>query len=178
MTPRLASRGTLAFALVTGLLLGGTPQASPPAPSMVVVTFAAPPTLEQAEMLASIASGVHRYAHLPAAVAVVAPALVPLLRELPGVRGVYPNAVLEPVLFSSTGAIRATGAWADGYTGAGIGIAIVDAGVDGTHPDLCAALQFCIGTPIKTVQNVKFIGNQSYLDPVVVLENQISTDST
>jgi serine protease AprX len=47
-----------------------------------------------------------------------------------------------------------------GYTGAGIGIAVIDAGVDGTHPDLCAAPQFCNGTPVKTVQNVKIIGDQ------------------
>ena len=55
----------------------------------------------------------------------------------------------------------------------------IDAGVDGTHPDLCAAAVFCHGTPIKTVQNVKVIGRQDVAqDPVLYVENQISTDST
>jgi serine protease AprX len=101
-----------------------------------------------------------------------------LLRNLPGVRGVYPDRQLEYTLDNSTDTIRADGAWADGYTGAGIGIAVIDAGVDGTHPDLCAAAQFCNGTPIKTVQNVKIIGDQEKADPVIVIEDQISTDSS
>jgi serine protease AprX len=143
-----------------------------------VVTFDAPPTVAQVQTLAGIALGVHPYAHLPAAAVVVSPALVGVLRNLPGVRGVYPDKSLEYTLDNSTDTLRADGVWAEGYDGAGIGVAVIDAGVDGTHPDLCAAAQFCNGTPVKTVQNVKIIGDQEKVDPVVVLENQISTDSS
>ncbi len=143
-----------------------------------IVTFDAPPTTQQVETLSGIALGIHPYQHLPVASVVIPLTDLALLANLPGVTGVYPNRVLETVLDNSTDTLRADGVWADGYTGAGIGIAVIDAGVDGTHPDLCARAEFCNGTPVKTVQNVKIIGNQTYLDPVVVLEDQISTDSS
>ena len=177
MSRRFALHRKLTLALLA-LAVAGSPGATAPGFATYVVTFDAPPAAHQVEMLRGIAAGVHGYAHLPAAAVVVPPSTLGLLRNLPGVRGVYPNRVLEYALDNSVVALQAHGVWADGYDGAGIGIAIVDAGVDGTHPDLCAAAQFCNATPVKTVQNVKFIGNQTYLEPVVVLENQLSTDST
>ncbi|MGH8481976.1 MAG: S8 family serine peptidase [Nevskiaceae bacterium] len=165
--------------LIGGALLGLAPlNATEPAKETWIVTYDAPPTAAQVETLTGIASGVHGYQHLPAAVAVISPGASGLLANLPGVRGVYPDRQMEWLLDESTRAIRADGVWADGYTGAGIGVAVVDAGVDGTHPDLCAAIEFCNGTGIKTVQNVKIVGDQEKADPVVVVENQISTDSS
>jgi serine protease AprX len=169
-------RGLPILVLAIGLI-GASGATGLPAVSYVV-TYDAPPTAAQVEALFGIATGVHGYTHLPAAAVVVPPGSEALLRNLPGVRGVYPDSALEYLLDNSTDTIRADGVWAAGYSGAGIGIAVVDAGVDGTHPDLCAAAQFCTGTPVKTVQNVKFIGDQEKADPVVVVENQISTDST
>ena len=169
---------SLVLALSGAVLCLAPLNATEPASQTWVVTYDAPPSAAQIEALTGVALQVHAYQHLPAAVAVIPPDALGLLGNLPGVRGVYPNKTLKTVLAQSVDAIKADGVWADGYTGAGIGIAIVDAGVDGTHPDLCAAAEFCNGTPIKTVQNVKFLGNQAYLDPVVVLENQISTDSS
>ena len=165
--------------LLAGAMLGLAPlNAVEPTAETWIVTYDAPPTLAQVETLTGIALGVHAYEHLPAAVAVVPVGASGLLANLPGVRGVYPNRQMQWLLDESTRAIRADGVWADGYSGAGIGIAVVDAGVDGTHPDLCAAVEFCNGTGVKMVQNVKIIGDQEKVDPVVVLENQISTDSS
>lgn len=170
--------------LLAVLLLGGAAFDAVPATAGAtdretwIVTFDAPPTAAQVQTLGGVALQLHAYRHLPAAVAVVPAGTAGLLAQLPGVRGVYPNLAMKWVLDESTRAIRAHGAWADGFTGAGIGIAVVDAGVDGTHPDLCAAIQYCVGTGIKTVQNVKILGRQSVADPVVVLEDQISTDSS
>jgi len=46
-----------------------------------------------------------------------------------------PNADLRPFQWALD-AIRAEAAWALGYTGQGIIVAVIDTGVDGTHPDL------------------------------------------
>ena len=46
-----------------------------------------------------------------------------------------PNADLRPFQWALD-AIRAEAAWALGYTGEGIIVAVIDTGVDGTHPDL------------------------------------------
>lgn len=157
----------------------GSSDATGPSLETWIVTYDAPPTVAQVQALTGIAAQVHAYQHLPAAVAVVPPDAVGLLGNLPGVRAVYPNRILQPVLYQSTRTIHADGVWADGYTGAGIGIAVIDAGVDGTHPDLCARIEFCNGTPVKTVQNVKILGDQQDgVDPVVLLEDQVSTDSS
>ena len=165
--------------LIGGALLFMAPlNATAPATETWIVTYDAAPTAEQVEALTGVALQVHPYQHLPAAVAVIPPGALGLLANLPGVRGVYPNSPMEWLLDESTRAIHADGVWADGYTGAGIGIAVVDAGVDGTHPDLCAAIEFCNGTGVKMVQNVKVLGRQSVADPVVYLENQLSTDSS
>ncbi len=172
---RFWSSMPLALAAVLALAPLG---ATEPATETLIVTYDTAPSAAQVEALTGIALRVHAYQHLPAAVAVIPFGASALLANLPGVRGVYPNRQMQWLLDESTRAIRADGVWADGYTGAGIGVAVVDAGVDGTHPDLCAAAQFCNGTGIKMVQNVKLIGRQSAADPVVVLENQISTDSS
>ena len=163
--------------LAAGIVIS---RAAPAAPLQTwVVTYDAPPTAAQLEALAALAPQVHGYRYLPAAAAVIPPNLLGLLANLPGAKGVYPNSVLKPALHESTRLMHADGVWADGYNGAGIGIAVIDAGVDGTHPDLCAAPQFCNGNPVKTIQNVKILGDQQDgVDPVVVLENQISTDSS
>jgi serine protease AprX len=165
--------------LLAGAMLGLAPlNATEPASETWIVTYDAAPTPAQLETLTGIASGVHGYQHLPAAAVVVPFGTAGLLANLPGVRGVYPDRQMQWLLDESTAAIHADGVWADGYTGAGIGVAVVDAGVDGTHPDLCAAIEFCNGTGIKTVQNVKIVGDQEKVDPVVVIENQVSTDSS
>lgn len=188
---RRAARASVSIGIVAGLVLFFLP-AAPARGELAlptyIVTYDAPPTAEDVEVLDGIALGVHAYTHLPMASVTIDPLDLPVLRMLPGVRGVYPNLVLEATLNRGTRTTNADDVWgypspdagsgATGYTGAGIGIAIVDAGVDGTHPDLCAAPEFCRGTPVKTIQNVKIVGRQSVADPVVVLPNQVSTDSS
>jgi serine protease AprX len=167
--------------------LGGLVLALAPSPSRAsgaldtfIVTYAAPPSASQLDVLKGVTDAVHGFTAVPAAVVLAPAAVAPLLRELPGVRGVYPNTRYQWLSDLATESTGANHVWEDlGWTGAGVGIAIIDAGVDGTHPDLCAALEFCRGTGIKTVQNVKVLGRQDVAaDPVVYLEDQISTDST
>ncbi|MFA5787799.1 MAG: S8 family serine peptidase [Actinomycetota bacterium] len=160
------------------VLYSGAPAPAEPSLGTYIVTFDAPPTTEQIEALSANAVGVHGFAHLPAAVVVAAPADLRVLANLPDVRRVFPNYGMIKLLDQSTRALRADAAWDVGYTGAGVGVAIIDTGIDGTHPDLCAAEVFCHGTPVKTVQNVKIIGRADLADPVVVLEDQINTDTS
>jgi serine protease AprX len=144
-----------------------------------LVTFDAPPTAEQLESLAGVAVGVHSFTHLPVAAVVAAPVDRSLLTNLPDVRRVDPDRSFRPLLRGSTSTMRADAAWDLGWTGEGVGIAVIDTGIDGTHPDLCAAPEFCRGTDVQTVQNVKILGRQSVApEPVVVLEDQLSTDTS
>lgn len=175
-------RALLVLVAALGLLGSGPALASVEAAPLTtwLVTFNAPPSSYQLDMLGGITDAVHGFTQIPVAAVVAPAAAAPLLRALPGVKGVYANETYHYLSDRATQSSGASSVWQDyGYTGAGIGIAVIDAGVDGTHPDLCAAAVFCKGTGVKTVQNVKILGRQEVAqDPVVVLPDQISTDSS
>src|SRR3712207_6664258 len=178
----MAVAGAAALLLPTGTPAQATTSAT------YVVTFASTPGTQELEMLRGVASGVHAFHNVPAAAVVLPAALVPLLRNLPGVRGVWANESYDLLDLKANQTIRADEVWGayagglghtgDGITGKGIGIGVIDAGVDGTHPDLCMQPVFCKGTPVKTVQNVKFVGNTDKADPVVAVEDVVSTDTS
>jgi len=52
---------------------------------------------------------------------------------------VWPNGIVKAALSDSVPLVGAAAAWSAGYTGAGTTIAVVDTGVDYTHPDLGAS---------------------------------------
>ncbi|MBI4729222.1 MAG: S8 family serine peptidase [Acidobacteria bacterium] len=169
----------VAAALALGAAFGASPAPATPAPATFVVTFDGAPTSDDLDMLSGVGLAVHGFRHVPAAAVVALPTQVRLLASLPGVRGVYANERMRTMLRQSTRTISADAAWDLGVTGEGVGVAIIDTGIDGTHPDLCARAEFCRGTPVKTVQNVKFVGRQDVaVDPVIALEDQIQTDTS
>jgi serine protease AprX len=169
-----------AAAVVAGLV-GAAPAAHAATLGAYVVTYTAPPTDEDLQALSSIATSVHGYQHLPAA-AVVAPVdALGLIRSMPHVRGVYGDTSYRLLDAASVSAMHGTAVGPGTslpYDGSGVSIGVIDAGVDGTHPDLCAAATFCKGTPIKTIQNVDVVGKQDTTggDPITYLENQVTTD--
>ncbi len=116
----------------------------------VLVTFDETLTNTQniATALTSLGAGIIKFKNLPVVFAVATPAQIAGITTQPGVVGVYSNKQLQYYLAESTRAVRATTAWNSGYTGKGVGIAILDSGVDGLYN---AGLAW--GT--KTVQNAK-----------------------
>jgi serine protease AprX len=108
-----------------------------------------------AARLHGLGVGTVRLKHLPMVFALATPAAVRQIVGLPGVESVYQNRRLRYLLRESTKAIKADAVWTfngptSGYTGRGVGVMILDSGVDGlTHPGLR------YGT--KTVANVKVV---------------------
>lgn len=102
-----------------------------------------------AAALTAAGAGIIRFQHLPVVFALATPAQVGAAGKLPGVRSLYANRQLQWHLREGIPTVRADLAHAAGYTGAGVGIAILDSGVDGFYnPDL--------EYPSRTVQNVKY----------------------
>jgi len=76
------------------------------------------------------------------------------IASLTGVIEIYANRQLQFLMAEANSFIRADTIWNTlGITGAGIGVAILDSGIDGNHPDLAFGP--------KTVQNVKIVFNQT-----------------
>ncbi|MCA1553210.1 MAG: S8 family serine peptidase [Chloroflexi bacterium] len=106
------------------------------------------------------------------------PSQISAVSNLNGVTELYANRQLQYLMREANAYIGADKVWSQlGITGQGIGAAIIDSGVDGTHPDLT------FGS--KTVQNAKVIVNQSDIfttkgkpsQPLYV-ENLANTDTS
>jgi len=110
----------------------------------------------------NLGAGVVQFKHLDLVAGVATPAQISAIAALPGVQSVYLNRQLQYyghgaglyalMLHESIPTIRADAVHAMGITGKGMGIAILDSGIDGLYnPDLVY--------PSHTVQNVKVIFN-------------------
>ncbi|MBI4361720.1 MAG: S8 family serine peptidase [Euryarchaeota archaeon] len=94
------------------------------------------------------------------------------IRRLPYVRAVHPDGTVEALLNFSVGLIGAPGVWSrlDGegrnLTGRGVAVAILDTGVDYTHPDLgnCTREVFRNGTCAKVVGGYDLVNSDG--DPM------------
>src|SRR5437899_7854026 len=111
-----------------------------------------------------LGAGVVQFKNLELVAGVATAAQINAITALPGVQSVYLNKQLQYygrpgglytlLLHESVPTIRADAVQAMGITGKGMGIAILDSGIDGLYnPDLVY--------PTHTVQNVKVIFNLS-----------------
>ncbi len=116
----------------------------------VVVTYDEAATTGDAvaQTLTGLGARIIRFKHLPMVFAVATPAQIAGVTARPGVKSVFSNKHLEFYLAQSVPSINGHLAHAAGYTGKGVGVAILDSGIDGAYnPDL--------KHPTRTVQNLK-----------------------
>jgi serine protease AprX len=92
------------------------------------------------------------------------------LFTVPGLISIYYNRQLQYFLDESVPLIGADRVSTElGYTGSGVTIAVIDSGIDGTHPDLPFGE--------KVIQNVKVVPDLFGTGPIVI-ENLANTDTT
>lgn len=124
----------------------------------VIVTFS--PGATTGDVLQSavidLGAGAIGFKHFDMVAALATPAQIAAIQALPGVSGVYLATMEQPLNREAVTSVRADEVYAQqiagkSIDGRGIGIAILDTGVDATHPDLL------LGS--KTVQNVHTVGH-------------------
>jgi serine protease AprX len=148
----------------------------------VIINFDENATTSAAVVAAAhnLGASVRPFKHLSIVGAYVAAGQVAALGAIPGVTGVWPNEREPLLLFESVATIKADAVHTQlGITGDGVGVAIMDSGINGLHPGLT------FGS--KTVQNVKFTGDVAglYCEPTdpclhgeLYVENVPNTDNS
>ena len=145
-------------------------------PLRVIATFDHTPTALDRSLIAGVASRSQFLGALPMALLETNAAGVTRLLGTPGLKSLYLDQPLQYYLHESVALIGASRARQElGADGKGIGIAIIDSGIDATHPDLK------FGT--KVVQNVKIVGLGAEDSPtgssiVQAIENLPNSDSS
>jgi len=136
-----------------------------------VLTFDHRPSLSEVTRVRAAGVLTHTFSALPM-VAVQGPkTAISTLATLPGLRSIYLDKPLHYFLDDSVRFIGADRVRTDlGFNGAGVGVAVIDSGVDAGHADLT------LGS--VTVQNAKIVAANFFTGQSVVLENQENTDTT
>lgn len=122
-------------------------------PLEVVVTFDDAVTTSEAVAsgVVGTGAGVVRFRHLPVVAALATPTQIASIQSLQGVRGIWANRQVDWHLAEAVESVGADRVWADyGFRGNGVGIAILDSGIDGLYsPDVVY--------PTRTIRNAKYV---------------------
>ena len=159
-------------AAIDGVLAAALASASPTEPIEAAVVFDAAPKGQELSLLRSTGVAAVALRELPMAVVRGTRSQLQAVSLLAPVASLWGNHDLELVLHESTQLIQANDVWAPplGFTGRGVAVAVLDSGIDATHPDL--------RRPAKTVQNVKVLGYQKYVAQTLTVEDLDDTDTT
>ena len=169
-------------AITTGVaidpLLQRALAASAPTSSLTVIAvFRDGPTAADRAAIAATGAAIVPYTTLPMAAVQATPAQVSALSAVADVKSLWLNHSLELALHETTreigsDVVNATpSAGGLGITGAGVGVAVLDSGIDGTHPDL--------HYPEHTVENVKVLGDQHVFSGLTLTQEHVpDTDTT
>jgi serine protease AprX len=167
-------RGLVGTLVLAGSVAVATPGgATGDAPALVALAgLAAPPDATMVAALEATGLSVVPLRHVPAAVVVGTPEALGAAAALPGVLRVDVDRPLELYLDRTVAQIGAASVRDElGIDGSGVTVAVVDSGIDATHPDLA------FGT--KVVQNVKILGEEHYAPGVsLTVEGMADTDTT
>lgn len=100
-------------------------------------------------------SSIRRFSSIPFIALEVDEADLQALAASPEVTDIQIDAVAEPTLAESTPLIGATRAWTAGYTGAGWTVALLDTGVDSSHPFLAGKVvsEACYSSDVDNRSN-------------------------
>ena len=140
--------------------------AAPGALLDLVLTLDRPADTRLTDALGRLGVWSHTYQHLPSAAVRLPVARLPELRNLRGVLAIYDNQRLHYFLKESAKLNNTGHAWNDlGVTGKGITVAVIDTGVDFTHPDLAPGMKANVkiaglgGDPLPLVVPIEGLPN-------------------
>jgi serine protease AprX len=155
-------------ARVDGAVLDAVRAAGPDGSLDLLVSLDHPAGSRLRGLLAGLGTWSNAFRHVPVAAVRLPAANLEALRRLDGVRAVYLNSRLQYFLKESAELVKVAHAWNDlGVTGKGVTVAVLDTGIDFTHPDLAPAMK----------ANVKLIGFGDLVPPVP-LDGPPDTDTT
>ncbi|WNB91786.1 S8 family serine peptidase [Bacillus sp. NEB1478] len=139
-----------------------------------VVTYDSLPSTSDVAALKNLGLETKTFSKLPmVAVKGTKLELTSLLTSNLNAVSIYYNKDLHYLMNESRKLIGAERVWNElGYTGKGTTVAVIDSGIDGTHPDLPFGEE-------KVVQNVKFlVGQDIFSEDATYLENVVNTDTS
>jgi serine protease AprX len=169
---RVLTRLAVAALLVAALVAGGAPARAagawidpalrtqllmaPAAQTISIANFdrAATSSAAVAAAIRTTGAGTFTFQNLDSVAVLATASQLAQVASVPGVTRIYANKQLRYFMPEANAQIGADRVWQQlGVTGKGIGVAILDSGIDASHPDLA------FGT--KTVQNIKVVVNQA-----------------
>lgn len=170
-----AHAGSIAF--IDPLLQNALATSSPTAQLVVIAELLSLPLATDVSAISALGATPVPFTALPMVAVQGTPAQIQALAGLPNVTSVWLNHPLELALHESIPQIGADLVQAPvstgglGITGKGIGVAVLDSGIDGNHPD--------VHYPDHVVQNVKILGEtQIFSSLSFAVPNVVDTDTT